>query len=220
MPTAKIWRALGAPDFSPHVRQLLKLANAKYTADTRSSLVSTLNLAWAEVELTRKLQKQRIPARLFDPLNDSVKRTQKLLRRLEMDHLPDIAIDEWAVLNRRAITPGKMFDEVPPGATIVAFNRHQMLDRLLRDLARYNPKRKRGHQQERDKLIIVARAGHFFRQYSPKQLTSYSDGMFAVFCKRFYEVVTGEPLSGSGLEQHIRDEEKTPTIGTQMVQKT
>ena len=156
MPTAKIWRALGAPDFSPHVRQLLKLANAKYTADTRSSLVSTLNLAWAEVELTRKLQKQRIPARLFDPLNDSVKRTQKLLRRLEMDHLPDIAIDEWAVLNRRAITPGKMFDEVPPGATIVAFNRHQMLDRLLRDLARYNPKRKRGHQQERDKLIIVA----------------------------------------------------------------
>jgi hypothetical protein len=95
-----------------------------------------------------------------------------------------------------------------------------MLDRLLRDIARYNPKRKRGHQQERDKLVIVARAGQFFRQYSPEKPTSYSLGPFAIFCKEFYEVVMREPPSGSGLEQHIKDEVQTPTIGAQMVRKT
>jgi hypothetical protein len=219
MPTAKIL-AFGAPDFSPYVRQLLKLANVKYTADTRSSLVSTLKIAWADVQLVRKLQKQRIPARLSKSLNDSIKHTQRLLRRLEKDHLPDIATDEWAILKGRAITPGKWFDEVPSGATLVIFNRQQMLDRLLRDIARYNPKRKRGHQEERDKSAIVAYAAHFFRQYSPEEITTYSAGPFAIFCKGFYEAVTREHLSGCGLEQHIKDEVRRPTIGTQMVQKT
>jgi hypothetical protein len=219
MSTAKI-RTLGAPDFSPHVRQLLDLANVKYTGDTRSSLVSILNLAWADFDLERMGQKQRIPEDLFKSLNVSIKHTQKLLRRLQIDYLPDIGTDEWAVLNRRAITPGKMFDEVPRGATVVAFNRQQMLDRLLRDIGRYNPRRKRGHQQEREKFMILARAGKFFRQYSPEKVTTYSDGPFARFCKRFYEIVTGELLSGSALEKQIRDEVRTPALGTKMVHKT
>jgi hypothetical protein len=134
MPTAN-------PDFSPpRVLPLLKLANVKYTAEARTSLVAHLKIAWADVQLTRQAREQRIPQDLFESLNDSIKHTQRLLRRLERN-LPDIATDKWAVLNGRAITPGKMFDEVPLGATWVAFNRQQMLDRLLRDIARYNPTR-------------------------------------------------------------------------------
>ncbi len=219
MPPADI-RALGAPDFSPHVRQLLKLANVKYAADSRSSLVSTLNLAWAEAALERRIQRQRIPARLFKSLNDSIKHTQRLLRRLEKDYLPDIATDEWAVLKGRAITPGKFSYVVPAGATIVAFNRQQVLDRLLWDIARYNRTRKRGHQKEEIKFVTVARAADFFRRHSPEDLTSYSNGHFAIFCKRFYEAVTGERLSGSGLEKHIKDEVRTPSFGSQIALKT
>ena len=166
MSTGEI-RTLGAPDFSSQIEPLLKEANVKSTPNVRSSLVSTLNLVWATVQLERSAKKQRIPPRLFNSLRDSIKNTQRLLRRLEKFQLPDIDNDEWPVLNGKAIKPGKKVDVVPAGATMVAFSRQQMLDRLLREIARYNPKRRRGHQDERDKSLIVAYAGDFFSAIRP-----------------------------------------------------
>ena len=215
-------RTPGAPDFSPHIEGLLKEANVRITPDARSSLFSSLHLAWGDVQLERMYQKTRIPPILFRSLNKSIKETQRLLRRLEKLQLRGIDTDRCSVVDGTALTQPIVgwFDEVPPGATMVVFNRQRMLDRLLRDIARYNPKRKRGRQQERDKFIIVARAGYFFRQHSPKELTGYSAGPFAKFCKRFYEVVTGDTLRGSGLEKLIKAEAKKPTLGTQTLQKT
>ena len=215
-------RTPGAPDFSPHIERLLKEANIRNTPDARSSLFSSLHLAWGDVQLERMYQKTRIPSILYRSLNNSIKETQRLLRRLEKLQLRGIDTDRCPVVDGTALTQPIVgwFDEVPPGATMVVFNRQRMLDRLLRDIARYNPKRKRGRQQERDKFLIVARASHFFRQYSPEKPTGYPNGRFAKFCKKFYEVITGDSPSGSSLEKLIRNEVKAPTIETQMTQKT
>ena len=40
------------------------------------------------------------------------------------------------------------------------------------------------------------------------------------FCRKFYEIVTGKTLTGSGLEKAIRKEVKKLTFGTGTPQKT
>jgi hypothetical protein len=206
-------RGHGAPDFLPHIGRLLSEADIKNTPDAYSDLITILDLTWSLVQLDRQAKKERIPAILFKNLNASIKNTQRLLRRLEKFQLPSIDTDKWPVLNGRAIKPGKMLDVVPAGATWVIYSRRQMLDRLLREISRYNPKRLRGHQPEPEKSLIVGYAGYFFRLYSPMKPTSYVNGPFSKFCRAFYEVVTGE--KNSRLEKLIRNEAKTPALETQ-----
>jgi hypothetical protein len=98
---------------------------------------------------------------------------------------------------------------------IVMFSRFQMLARLRAELARKQPRRKRGNQPGRDKSAIVAHAASFFRDYSSEKLTAYPNGPFAKFCRSFYLAVTGSRLSRSGLAKTIRAEIRKPTFTTQ-----
>ena len=92
-------------------------------------------------------------------------------------------------------------------------NRQRVLERLLRQLDVFNPKRKRGGQRNLTNREVVARAAHFFRQYSTAKLTTYPDGKFAIFCKRFYEVATGAPpLDDYALDTAIKTEVNNPTF--------
>jgi hypothetical protein len=109
---------------------------------------------------------------------------------------------------------------LPPEGVVAAINIQRVLDRLLREMARLKPKRKRGNQKELGKVVIVAHAASFFRRYSTKKPTKYPYGPFVKFCRKFYEIVTGEPLSPGGLQKAIGIEVKKPTFGTQNPQKT
>jgi hypothetical protein len=106
---------------------------------------------------------------------------------------------------------GSLPERAAPGSSIAAINRQRVLDRLRREIAHKKPTRKRGHQKELDKAIIVARAVSFFRRYSPLEPTEYWDGPCVKFCRRFYEVVTGVELRPSGLERQIKKELKPET---------
>jgi hypothetical protein len=106
-------------------------------------------------------------------------------------------------------------DRLTHDGIMAIVNRHRLLARLLREISiRYKPKRRRGNQQARDKLLVVGRAALFFRQHSTQELTIYVDGPFVKFCKRFYKTVTGMPPGPSGLEKLIRKELKKPTFET------
>jgi hypothetical protein len=227
-----------APDFASQIGALLEEAGVKNTPDARSDLVSILQLAWAESKLTRA---SRASPELFKQLIQNIKKTQSLLRRLErFEHTQNIGFDLCPVgdgtvqfatvqemkhgenleLPRSPPPLGGLPEQISSNGIIVAINVQRMLDRLLREIARYKPNRKRGNQSELDKRVIVARAAYFFRRYSTVEPTTYFDGRFAKFCKRFYEVVTGKTLSESGLEKTIREEVKRPTFRTQKSQKT
>ena len=230
-------RAPEAPDFAPHIGALLKEASVKCTPDARSDLDSSLQLAWAESELTRV---SRASPELFKQLEYSIKKTQALLRRLERyKHTHDIIFHLCAVgdgtvqfatvqemieknleLPRNPPPLGGLPEDIPSNGIIAAINVQRMLDRLLREIARYKPNRKQGNQPEPNKFVIVARAAKFFRHYSTVEPTTYFHGPFARFCKRFYEVVTGEILSKSGLEKAIKEELKRPIFRTQKPQET
>jgi len=95
---------------------------------------------------------------------------------------------------------------------IVMISRFQMLARLRLEIARKQPRKKRGNQPEHDKSAIVAHAACFFRQYSTEELTNYSDGPFAKFCRSFYVIVTRSRLGPRGLEKTIRAEIRKPTF--------
>jgi hypothetical protein len=226
-------RAPEAPDFAPHIDELLEKAGVTKTPNARSSLESYLHLAWADV----RSERVRAPPEDFKQLKDSIKKTQTLLRRLEKfqasseigcDFCPvgegTISIAKFPQtleLPRNPPPLGPLPERIPPGGTTAAINRKRMLDRLLREIAHtHEPRRKRGNQQERDKFLVAAHARSFFRQFSTVEPTTYFNGPFAKFCRSFYEVVTGKTLSKSGLEKTIRKELKKPTLGTQKPQKT
>jgi hypothetical protein len=225
----------GAPDFAPHLEELLEKAGLTNTPDARSTLDSNLQSAWGEYQFERESERGRAPPELFNQLESSVKKTRGLLRRLERFHrLRDIGVDICAVgegtvdiasarefiLEKDLVLPRNPPglrsgpEQVPPGGTLAMISRKRMLDRLLRDIARFKRKRKQGHQRELDKAVIVAYAASFFRQFSTAETTTYFNGSFAKFCKKFYEVVTGEALTKNGLEKAIKYELKKPTLWT------
>jgi hypothetical protein len=231
-----IRRAPGAPDFTPHIEELLKLAGIAGTPDTRNALDWFLQQGWVDSELERQRGK-RAPPELFEQLETSIKKTQKLLRRLgkfpptrniEFDmgcYVGEgtISVASWQegmelVLPRNPPPLDSYPEPIPTGATIAMINRQRVLDRLLRQLDVFNPKRKRGGQRNRTHRAVVARASHFFRQYSTAKLTTYPDGKFVPFCKLFYEIATG----ASGLDNHmldtqIRAEVKSPQLGAKWI---
>jgi hypothetical protein len=232
-------RVPGAPDFGPSIEKLLKVGGVTSTADARSSLDSNLQLAWVESR-----RREQAPKGYFTQLEDSIEKTQRLLRRLaKFRSTRDIGFDVCpvgdggpvgdgcpggdgmiAVVTAREMVLGKPVElprnppQLPPGGDrfatdlVAAINRERVLDRLLREVARLKPKRKRGNQEERDKLVIVARAASFFREYSTVEPTTYFDGPFVKFCKGFYKLVTGETLGESGLVAAIRREVAKPSL--------
>jgi hypothetical protein len=183
----------------------------------------------------------QVSPELCEQLTESIKKTKALLRRLErFERVHDIGFDLCPVgdgtvqfstvqemkhgenleLPRNPPPLGGLPEQISSSGIIAAINIQRVLDRLLREIARYKPNRKQGNQPELDKRVIVARAAYFFRRYSTVEPTTYFDGRFVKFCKRFYEVVAGKTLSKSGLEKMIREEIKRPTFRTQKSQKT
>ena len=101
---------------------------------------------------------------------------------------------------------------------MATINRQRVLDRLLRDLDRSKPKRKRGGQRNTTYQAVVGFAGHFFRQYSSAKLTTYPGGKFVPFCKLFYKIATGAPpLDEYVLDTQIRAEVKSPGLGAMKI---
>jgi hypothetical protein len=220
-------RVPGAPDFSPHFKELLETARVESTLATRSSLDSSLQEAWGAFHFERKQQTRQASPELLAQLKDSIRKTKALLGRLERcqewrevgcDFCPvddatiSIAkVPETLELPRNPPALGRLPDLIPPHGIRAAINRKRMLDRLVREIDHFSTKRKRGNQKKLDKAIIVAHAASFFRQFSTVKPTTYWDGPFAKFCKKFYVAVTGEMLTGSGLDKAIRNEVKEPT---------
>jgi hypothetical protein len=217
-------RAPEAPDFKGDTDELLEVGHVEETPESRASLDSYLQLAWAEADDV--LQKEQAPPNKFKQLKNHIKKTQALLKKLEgfpatrnigcgLCQVGDSTVSTATVqemifggtlrVPRNAPPPGF---SIPPNGTLAAINRHRALDSLLRDIARYEPKRKRGGQKSFVKRAIIARAAHFFRQHSSVEPTSYTDGPFVQFCTRFYEVVTGASRSSSGLEKLLKENVK------------
>jgi hypothetical protein len=171
----------GAPDFGPHLEELLTLAAITNTYDTRGDLDSNLQQAWAANEDERRSQKQRPAPELVSQLKDSITLTQRLLARFERLHARDIHFiqapvgeDEGTVntatVRDMILGSGPSLPRNPPPLAWLdhivgagaAINTQRVLDRLLREVDRYAPKRKRGHQEERHKREIVFHAASFF----------------------------------------------------------
>jgi hypothetical protein len=225
----------GAPDFSPHFEKLLKAAKAESTPASRTALNSSLQQAWGYFQCERRQQRSEATPELLTQLKDSIRKTLALLAKIGkcqewedvgFDHCPidDVTISiakfpNAVALPRNPPPLGRLPESVPPHEFRAGVNRKRMLDRLLREIDHLHRKRKKGHQKERDKAAVVAQAGFFFRQFSPAKPTSYFDGPFAIFCKRFYAVVTDKPLTGSSLDKAIREEVKNPAIATQILQE-
>jgi hypothetical protein len=196
-----------APDFSPHLEKLLRLAGITNTPDSRDALDWHLQTAWAAIRL-QNLRGQSAPPELFKQLENSIKKTQRLLRRLgTFPPTEDIEFDMHCYLEEGTITVaaekglvhvtprdppplGSYPELIPADSTRATINRQRVLDRLTRNLDRLKPKRKRHNPTHQD---VVACAGEFFRQYSAAKLTTYPGGKFVPFCKFFFEIVTGAP---------------------------
>ena len=221
-----------APDFTPHIQELLELTGIAGTPDARKALDWFLQQGWVDSELERERGKPA-PPELFKQLETSIKKTQKLLRRLgKFPPTRNIEFDMACYVGEGTINvatwqegmelklprnpPPLVWcypEPIPFGSTIAMINRQRVLERLLRQLDVFNPKRKRGGQRNLTNRAVVARAAHFFRQYSTAKLTTYPDGKFAIFCKRFYEVATGAPpLDDYALDTAIKTEVNNPTF--------
>ncbi len=196
-----------APNFKPHIEELLKTAGIKSIPDVRTILDTNLNLAWAETNIGPDRPKGRAYHDLVAQVCRSIMQTQKLLRRLEKHpYWQNIAVDLCPVgdgtintvtvrelimrgysLPRNPPRIGPLPERPPPTTEIFAVvSRQRILDRLLRQMVWREPKRRRGRQRELDKRIVVARAVSFFRQYSTSPPTQYVDGPCFKFCKRFF----------------------------------
>jgi hypothetical protein len=226
-------RRYGAPDFAPHIEELLKLAAITSTPDARDALDSHLRMAWGANRL-QNLRGQSASPNLFKQLGKSIRKTQQLLQKLgTFAPTEDIEYDISCYLEEGTITVATQkglrhvgprdppplgsylnLEKIPIDATMATINRQRVLDRLMRDLDRVKPKRKRGGKRNQVHQSVVGFAGHFFRQYSMAKLTTYPDGKFAPFCKLFYEVTTGAPpLDGYELDTQIKAEVKSPQLG-------
>jgi hypothetical protein len=222
----------GAPPFSKHLDRLLKYAGVPPTPGNRSALDVALKLAWIGNKI-RVDDKERAPSKLLDQLDDSINKTQTLLRAVEIfKRSHDIAFDSCpigegtiSVETAREMKFGKTLSlprnppslrgldqPVPADGMIAAINVCRLLDRVRREIRRL--KRGPGRRPEAGKSTIVAYASDFFRRHSLLQVTQYPNGHFANFCKHFYEVVTGAThLDLDALQAQIRKESKRPTLG-------
>jgi hypothetical protein len=190
---------------------LLKLADVTSTPDARDALVLFLQSAWA-TNRQENLRGQSAPAGLFKQLENSIKKTQRLLRRLRtFPPTEDIEFDMFCYLATQKGFP-RFVRRNPP------INRQRVLDGLMRDLDRAKQKRKRGGQRNLTHQAVVAFAGEFFRQYSTANLTTYPGGKFVPFCKLFYEIATGAPpLDDYVLDTQIKAEVKSPQLGAKWI---
>jgi len=226
-----------APDFRPYIEKLLGLAGIANTPDARDALDRCLQGAWCSSQLA-DLHRKSAPPELFKQLKTSIKKTQQLLRQLgAFPPTEDIKFDMLCYLEEGTITvaangvsyviplrdPPPLgsyldFEVIPAGATRATINRQRVLDRLLRDLDRSKPKRKRGGQRNAIYQAVVGFAGLFFREYSSAKLTTYPGGEFVSFCKLFYEIATGaSPLDDYVLDTQIRAEVKSPRLGVEKI---
>jgi hypothetical protein len=226
-------RLWGAPDFKSHIEELLKLADVTNTPDARDALDRCLQSAWGSSRLTY-LRDQSAPLELFKQLKTSIKKTQQLLRRLgTFPPTEDIEFDGLCYLEEGTITvatqkglvyvaprdppPLRSYldpEVFPADMTMATINRQRVLDRLVRDLERSEPKRRRGGQRNPTYQAVVGFAGAFFRQHSSAKLTTYPQGKFVPFCKLFYKIATGAaPLNDHMLDTQIRAEVESPRLG-------
>jgi hypothetical protein len=164
----KVTHVPGAPDFRPHIEELLKLTDVTSTPDARSSLVTQLKLAWVSSALEHQSRERRPPTELVTQLETSIKKTQALLRR--HPH-PDIGFDVCPVgdgtvsvktvrdlkfgatveLPRNPPPIGGLPEErVAPNGMLAAINIQRVLDRLLRKI-KPQRKKKRGGQEKGEK---------------------------------------------------------------------
>jgi hypothetical protein len=215
----------GAPDFQPLIPELLATAKIKHTSVARHKLDNHLKMAWIECAMTRKNRENPAPPKLIEQLTKSITKTSQLLRRLsKQSRWRDIGFDICSVDDETVTTmtvseliSGGTLDlprNPPPLAptiddyrgadTLVAINRQRMLDRLLRDLSRLKPHKKRGGQEQKEITSLIQRAHIFFREHSPSEPTQHFDGPFVKFCRYFYKAVLGKDPSSSGLEKPIR----------------
>jgi len=202
MPNTRGW---GAPNFTPHIEELLKLAQVTSTPDARDALDLHLRSAWA-TNRQEILRDQSAPAELFKQLENSIKKTQRLLGKLAtFPPTVDIEFDRFCYLEESQKGLQQVARRNPP------INRQRVLNWLIRDLDRAKQKRKRGGQPNLTHQAVVAFASEFFRQYSKAKLTTYPSGKFVPFCKRFYEIATGAPdLDEYVLDTQIKAEVKSP----------
>ena len=184
-------------DFAPHIDELLKLAGVTSTPDARIILEGYLSLAWAGWDYERE-NKGRIPTELLKTLENSIRKTQVVLRRLKKYPL-------WQRFHFLSCPAGEGTVSLPPIAPdgmIAGINIDRMLDKLLREVAR--SKRRRARPRGEGKRDMVDYACNFFHEHSTAKITTYPGGQFAIFCRRFHEVITGEHLDLDGLQAQIR----------------
>jgi hypothetical protein len=139
-------------------------------------------MAWGTIRL-QNLRGQSVSPHLFKQLETSIKKTQQLLRKLgTFPPTEDIEFDMRCYLEEGTITVatqkgllhvtprdppplGSYPEFIPAGATMATINRQRVLDRLVRDLNRLNPKKKRGGQPNLTYQAVVACAGDFLRRH-------------------------------------------------------
>jgi hypothetical protein len=216
----------GAPDFTPHFEGLLKHAGVAHTRYNRSALNTALRLAWVDHAMTLE-EKEHPPSELLDELDQSIRKTQALLRGLkQFPRCHNIALDlcpvgegtvgvaklgEPVSLPREPQPLGPLPERATGADKIAAINVSRLLDRLRRKIGRL--KRRRGRPPEHGKSAAVAYASEFFRKHSAPNITAYPDGDFASFCKLFYGVVTGDTnLDRAALQAQIKAEVKKPQL--------
>jgi hypothetical protein len=95
---------------------------------------------------------------------------------------------------------------------IVMLSRFQILARLRREIARKQPRRKRGNQPERDKSEIVAQAAWFFRRYSTEELTNYFRWTICQILQEFLRDCHALTPWSPRLKKTIRAEIRKPTF--------
>jgi hypothetical protein len=235
-----IMRAPGAPDFSPQFERLLILANVEKTVDSQVNLDVALKSAWSAYRLYR-VSRAYPPKALLDRLDLAIRRMKILLREVEgHSRSRDIAFDVCPVgagtvsvktvremilgedvsVPRRPPPLGPRIDELDPDGSVAAINIYGLLERLRRNMSIH--RRPRARPPELGKAAIVAYAASFFRKHSASKITGYSSrkaegrrsGDFVLFCKAFYEAVTGQSdVDVDALQAQIKAAVKTPGYG-------
>jgi hypothetical protein len=93
--------------------------------------------------------------------------------------IPEMKFGETLELPRNPPPLNGPPDTIASDVTMMAMiNIQRLLDRLLREIDRYAPKRKRGGQFRRDYQGVIAHAANFFRQYSSVEANSSRKGKF------------------------------------------
>jgi hypothetical protein len=203
------------------VDELLALAEVERRAATTTDIL--LSLCVARDERNQILKKPPLKI-LLDNLRNRIEELGDCFAELKRYDVPsDIAHPVHRIGDR-------VVDVLPAGVVLDASNDFQAtsltpiigtarinIQRLLRSLYERVtdvPVTQHGGQPKPDKRMIVARAASFFRRYSTAEFTTYPSGAFPSFCRRFYEIVTGDThLDLEALQTQIKEEGKQPTFG-------